>query len=254
MTAHPRREFLLRVLAACGTPLLAPVVSAKADQTPQAEPVPDPNARVAAATSAPAQMQRGRLEKPTCVSSTSSRPGRPSSSTQAARCRYSERRPMKRRPSRRSSARFAAIFRKGVSSCSRDGWCPGPKCELCALTLLPPFKTHVSIIRRLRQPRSRCGCAVCSIIVEACAPPARPAVPDVRLRRANSATPHSLRLPYWPRPAVLQSNLDLLSSCRSSSPSVQVRVLRQAERRSRSAELVSRRARPSRLVASRLPT
>ena len=48
MKAHPRRAFLLQVLAACGTPLLAPVVSAQADRTPQAEPRTDTNARVAA--------------------------------------------------------------------------------------------------------------------------------------------------------------------------------------------------------------
>lgn len=48
MKAHPRREFLLQVLAACGTPLAARVVSASADQTPQAEPRADMNSRVAA--------------------------------------------------------------------------------------------------------------------------------------------------------------------------------------------------------------
>lgn len=43
MKAHPRREFLLCVLAACGTPLVA-----GADHTPQPEPRPDPNAQAAA--------------------------------------------------------------------------------------------------------------------------------------------------------------------------------------------------------------
>ena len=38
MKAHPRREFLLRVLAACGTPLVAPVISVRADQRPPVEP------------------------------------------------------------------------------------------------------------------------------------------------------------------------------------------------------------------------
>ena len=47
MRAHPRREFLLRVLAACGTPLAARV-SASAAQTPQPETRPDPNAQAAA--------------------------------------------------------------------------------------------------------------------------------------------------------------------------------------------------------------
>ena len=47
MKAHPRREFLLRVLAACGTPLVAPGVSAGAAQTPQAEPQIDINSRAA---------------------------------------------------------------------------------------------------------------------------------------------------------------------------------------------------------------
>ena len=45
MKAHPRREFLLRVLAACGAPLVAPVVSASGDQQPQAEPRGDMNFR-----------------------------------------------------------------------------------------------------------------------------------------------------------------------------------------------------------------
>ena len=35
MKTHPRREFLLRVLAACGTPLIAPSVSVSGNQTPQ---------------------------------------------------------------------------------------------------------------------------------------------------------------------------------------------------------------------------
>lgn len=48
MKAHPRREFLLRVLAACGTPMLAPVASARAAQAPQAQLPPDVNARTAA--------------------------------------------------------------------------------------------------------------------------------------------------------------------------------------------------------------
>jgi predicted regulator of Ras-like GTPase activity (Roadblock/LC7/MglB family) len=47
MKAYPRREFLLRVLAACGTPLAAPIVSASAAQTPAA-PLADPTARIAA--------------------------------------------------------------------------------------------------------------------------------------------------------------------------------------------------------------
>ena len=48
MKAHPRREFLLRVLAACGTPLIAPVGSASADQKPPAEPRTATNSRAAA--------------------------------------------------------------------------------------------------------------------------------------------------------------------------------------------------------------
>jgi len=43
MRAHPRREFLLCVLAACGTPLVS-----SANQATQAEPRPDPNALAAA--------------------------------------------------------------------------------------------------------------------------------------------------------------------------------------------------------------
>ena len=37
MKGHPRREFLLRVLAACGTPFMRSVASAGARQEPQAE-------------------------------------------------------------------------------------------------------------------------------------------------------------------------------------------------------------------------
>lgn len=37
MKTHPRREFLLRVLAACGTPVAVSVGSASARPTPQAE-------------------------------------------------------------------------------------------------------------------------------------------------------------------------------------------------------------------------
>ena len=38
MKTHPRREFLLRVLAACGTPFIAPSVSVRASQTPRPGP------------------------------------------------------------------------------------------------------------------------------------------------------------------------------------------------------------------------
>jgi len=48
MKALPRRAFLLRVLAACGTPLVAPVVPAGADQRPPADPRTDMNSRAAA--------------------------------------------------------------------------------------------------------------------------------------------------------------------------------------------------------------
>ena len=48
MKTHPRREFLLRVLAACGTPLVAHVVSARADQTTPAEPSGDRDSQAAA--------------------------------------------------------------------------------------------------------------------------------------------------------------------------------------------------------------
>ena len=48
MNAHPRREFLLCVLAACGTPLAAPVLSARRKPTPQPEPGGDTNSAVAA--------------------------------------------------------------------------------------------------------------------------------------------------------------------------------------------------------------
>ena len=47
MKAFPRRDFLLGVLAACGTPLVVPG-SASAYQAPQAGPGPDPHARAAA--------------------------------------------------------------------------------------------------------------------------------------------------------------------------------------------------------------
>ena len=36
MTSHPRREFLLRALAACGTPFLMPLASVEGLQKPQA--------------------------------------------------------------------------------------------------------------------------------------------------------------------------------------------------------------------------
>ena len=49
MKAHPRREFLLRVLAACGTPLVFPApAGAGAEQTSQAEPRRDARAQAAA--------------------------------------------------------------------------------------------------------------------------------------------------------------------------------------------------------------
>jgi hypothetical protein len=48
MKAHPRREFLLRVLAACGTPFVAPAVSTSAYQGPPAEPRTDADSRAAA--------------------------------------------------------------------------------------------------------------------------------------------------------------------------------------------------------------
>jgi hypothetical protein len=38
MKGHPRREFLLRVLSACGTPFMFSVMSTGAKQEPQAEP------------------------------------------------------------------------------------------------------------------------------------------------------------------------------------------------------------------------
>lgn len=48
MKTHPRREFLLRVLAACGTPFAASVASASAAQRPQPEPRSDVDSRFAA--------------------------------------------------------------------------------------------------------------------------------------------------------------------------------------------------------------
>jgi hypothetical protein len=48
MKAHPRREFLLCVLAACGTPFVAPREAARAAQTPPADPQTDINSRAAA--------------------------------------------------------------------------------------------------------------------------------------------------------------------------------------------------------------
>lgn len=47
MRTYPRREFLLHVLAACGTPFVARV-SPSANQTPQPESRPDPDAQAAA--------------------------------------------------------------------------------------------------------------------------------------------------------------------------------------------------------------
>jgi hypothetical protein len=44
MKAPPRREFLLRVLAACGTPLVAFVSSVRADQRPPLKPGTDARA------------------------------------------------------------------------------------------------------------------------------------------------------------------------------------------------------------------
>ena len=49
MTAHPRREFLLRVLAACGTPFVIPVTPARAGQEPRETSAHDTNARAATA-------------------------------------------------------------------------------------------------------------------------------------------------------------------------------------------------------------
>jgi hypothetical protein len=48
MKAHPRREFLLRVLAACGTPFIAPSVSVRAGQTPPPAPQLDTGSQAAA--------------------------------------------------------------------------------------------------------------------------------------------------------------------------------------------------------------
>jgi len=48
MKTHPRREFLLRVLAACGTPFIAPSVSVRAGQTPRPGPQLDTSAQTAA--------------------------------------------------------------------------------------------------------------------------------------------------------------------------------------------------------------
>lgn len=48
MKTHPRREFLLRVLAACGTPLVAPSISVSAGQTPQPEAQLDRSSQAAA--------------------------------------------------------------------------------------------------------------------------------------------------------------------------------------------------------------
>ena len=48
MKAHPRREFLFRVLAACGTPFVASVASAGADRGRQAALRTDTNSQAAA--------------------------------------------------------------------------------------------------------------------------------------------------------------------------------------------------------------
>ena len=56
MRTHPRREFLLRVLAACGTPFVAPAVSVPAGQTPQLERGPQAAARYFGAGAAAARV------------------------------------------------------------------------------------------------------------------------------------------------------------------------------------------------------
>jgi|SRR5687767_13886298 len=48
MKTHPRREFLLRVLAACGTPLAASIEAASVKVPPQAEKRIDAGSRAAA--------------------------------------------------------------------------------------------------------------------------------------------------------------------------------------------------------------
>jgi hypothetical protein len=47
MKTHPRREFLLRVLAACGSPFIAPSVSVRAGQTPRPGPQLDRSSQAA---------------------------------------------------------------------------------------------------------------------------------------------------------------------------------------------------------------
>jgi hypothetical protein len=48
MKAHPRREFLFRVLAVCGTPLFGPAAAARAGQNPQVRPAGDVDTMAAA--------------------------------------------------------------------------------------------------------------------------------------------------------------------------------------------------------------
>jgi hypothetical protein len=48
MKTQPRREFLLRVLAACGTPFIAPSFSVRAGQTPRTGPQLDRSSQAAA--------------------------------------------------------------------------------------------------------------------------------------------------------------------------------------------------------------
>ena len=75
MKAHPRREFLLRVLAACGTPLVAPCrVSESRSDAPAAPQRRYKFAGCGELLRRQAPMRRGRLERPICVSLESSRP------------------------------------------------------------------------------------------------------------------------------------------------------------------------------------
>ena len=137
MKAYPRREFLLRVLATCGTPLMAPAVSARADQKPQAKPRGDMSTQAAASyfgTSVDAARAIGEAY----LRQLEAEP------TRASILKHTSRTLQILGPARGQSAAVTAL----VSAVRRDfqqgrivqveGWVVfHTEAELCALTLLP---------------------------------------------------------------------------------------------------------------------
>ena len=137
MKAHPRRDFLLRVLAACGTPLVVPGVGERRIRR-RRRICRIRHELEAAAEYFGAGVEAARTIGEAYLRQINVEPTRASilEHTGGAVQILAAARTQKAALTELVGA-VRRDFRRAVSSSSRDGWCRARKSELCALTLLP---------------------------------------------------------------------------------------------------------------------